>query len=104
MRGKTCISILLAVSTATFFFWRVTSSSGSVVTHRRVPEFHDWSTRHVVYPNGGFLRELDLAAMDPRASIAWRNRLPDPETRRPLRLPIRHPLLPRRRTLQRDWS
>lgn len=38
---------------------------------RPVPAFHDWSTRHLVYPEYGTLGVLRAVQSDPRAQFAW---------------------------------
>jgi len=40
-------------------------------THERVPAFHDWSTRHIVYPRVGAMNAMQAASRDPRARFLW---------------------------------
>jgi hypothetical protein len=38
----------------------------------RSPRFHDWTTRHAIYPQFGTSRTLEAARNDPRALFRWR--------------------------------
>jgi hypothetical protein len=66
---------------------------------QRVPMFHDWSTRHLVYERFGPMAAMQAASQDPRAFFGWRRRGWlggggfDPRDRDR-----------RGRDLQRDWS
>ncbi len=78
---------------------------GNVVAHRPVPEFRDWSTRHVVYSNWGYLADLNRASSDPRSIFSWRARPASPYRRLPPRPPIPWPRpRPVPSALHRDWS
>jgi hypothetical protein len=109
MQGKRTLQagVLLAVAAALTFLGVAMPGGGGVVRHERVPEFRDWSTRHVVYSNWGYFADVNKASADPRAIFSWRER---PESMR-YRFPPTHPIprpLPRPHpvasTLQRDWS
>ncbi len=41
---------------------------------QRVPTFHDWSTRHLVYARFGPMAAMQAVSQDPRAYFAWRRR------------------------------
>jgi hypothetical protein len=103
MRGKRPFStvVLLTAFVAAVFFGKAVPGGGRVAAYRAIPEFHDWSTRHVVYSRWGHLGDLHSAASDPRASFSWRRRSPDGE----YRLPPWHPIWrPRRPGINRDWA
>ncbi|MGB7848036.1 MAG: hypothetical protein WBL63_20665, partial [Candidatus Acidiferrum sp.] len=102
MRGKkyVLVGVFLAVLAASTFFGKPVRSGGRVVTHRPVSEFRDWSTRHTLFSNRGFLPDLNFASSDPRASFSWHTRSTGPHDRRPHR-PRNRPNGP---TLHRDWS
>ena len=106
MRGKRPfpIVVLLAAFVAAVLFGKVVPGGGRVTAYRPIPEFHDWSTRHVVYSRWGYLGDLHSAASDPRASFSWRRRSPDAEYRRPPWRPIWRPHRIRRPGIERDWS
>ncbi len=98
--------VLLAVATALIFLCGALSGSGVILKHARVPEFRDWSTRHAVYSNSGYLRDLNLASADSRAIFSWRARQESMRYWFPPTRPIPRRPWPRRTgsTLQRDWS
>jgi hypothetical protein len=99
------IVVLLAVFAVAMFFGRPIRGGGSVSTLRPVPEFHDWSTRHVIYSNWGYLGDVDLAASDPRAIFSWRARPVGLYHRFPPFPPIHRPRpRPAPSALHRDWS
>ncbi len=109
MRGKRTfqLGVFLAAVAVLTFLGRPLPGGGKVVTHQPVPEFHDWSTRHVVYSNWGYLADVNAASSDPRAIFSWRARPASPYHRFPPFPPIPRPR-PRPRpvssTLHRDWS
>ena len=107
MRSKSSfqIGIFLAAVAALTFLGKPIPGGGKVITHQAVPEFRDWTTRHVVYSNWGYLADMNSASSDPRAIFSWRAR-PTPLYRRfPPRPPIPRPRpRPASSTLQRDWS
>ncbi len=106
MRGKSTfqIGILFCVVVGSIFLGKTIPAGSRIVEHVRVPEFHDWSTRHVAYPNWGFAGELNSASSDPRAEFSWRRRATEPMYGRPI-WPPRHRPRPRLRgKMVRDWS
>src|SRR5271157_2714611 len=109
MRGKRTfqIGVFLAAVAVLTFLGRPLPGGGKVLTHQPVPEFHDWSTRHVVYSNWGYLADVISASSDPRAIFSWRARPASPYHRFPPFPPVPRPR-PRPRpvssTLHRDWS
>lgn len=108
MRDKRSVHIVivLAVFAVAMFFGKPMPGGGRVVTHRANPEFHDWSTRHVVYSSWGFLPDLNLAGLDARASFSWRTRAFGLHDRRPPWRPIPRPrpIRPPSPAMHRDWS
>jgi hypothetical protein len=76
MQGKRAlqVGVLLAVAAALTLLGGAMPGGGRVVTHQRVPEFRDWSTRHVVYSNWGYFADVNMASSDPRAIFSWRAR------------------------------
>lgn len=107
MLGKSSfqLGIFLAVVAALTFLGRPIPGGGEVATHQAVPEFRDWSTRHVVYSNWGYLADVNSASSDPRAIFSWRARLIGPYRRFPPLPPIPRPRpRPVSSALQRDWS
>jgi hypothetical protein len=108
MRGKRSVpvAVLLAGFAVAMFFGKPMPGGGRDVTRRRIPEFRDWSTRHVIYSSWGILPDLNLAGLDPRASFSWRTRASALFYRRPLLPPIRvpRPIRPESPSGHRDWS
>jgi hypothetical protein len=72
--------------------------------------FHDWTTRHVLYPHVGTLGALRAVESDPRAQFRWREVQqqvgPDPEFRIRSQWPSPRPPRPRLVPggIHRDWS
>ena len=107
MHGKCTfqIGLTLAVGAALLFLGKPIPGGGKVVTHQPASEFRDWSTRHVVYSNWGYLADVTRASSDPRAIFSWRARPASPDYRFPRFRPILRPLpRPASSTLHRDWS
>jgi len=107
MRGKSTfqIGLTLAVGTALMFLGRPIPGGGKVVTHQPVSEFRDWSTRHVVYSNWGYLADVNRVSSDPRAIFSWRSRQGNSYRRFPPFRPFPRPLpRPASSALHRDWS
>src|SRR5208283_4186333 len=101
MLGKSALRVgfILSVVAVASFLGNPLPGGGRVITRQPVPEFHDWSTRHLVYSNWGSLSNLNLAEADPRASFSWRARLRDPDSRREPRRPVQPPHRARHATL-----
>ena len=80
---------------------------GTDAKHRPIPEFQDWSTRHLIYSKWGWLPELNRAGTDPRASFSWRRGSTESHLRGATPSPIVG-RLPRpaatRNAMNRDWS
>ncbi len=109
MQGKRTLQVgaLLAVAAGMTLVGGTTRGGGVVVTHQRVPEFRDWSTRHVIYTNWGYLADVEKASADPRAIFGWRARPESIHYRFPPSRPIHQPVpgpRPVAPTLERDWS
>jgi len=107
MRGKKPFAtvILLAAFAAALFLGKAVPGGGRVTAYRPIPEFHDWSTRHVVYSRWGYLGNLHAASMDPRATFSWRRRSADAEYRAAPWRPIWRPRrIIRRSGIERDWA
>ena len=106
MRAKYLLPVgfLIVVLLSTIVLAKAISIPRVITPHSRVPEFHDWSTRHLVYPNTGFLKNLNAARPDPRASFSWRKRSADPTAWRLPLHPVRHPRIFHRPAMLRDWS
>ncbi len=110
MRGKRTLQfgVFVAAVAVLAFLGRPVPGGGNVVTRRPVPEFHDWSTRHVVYSNWGYLADVNSASSDPRAIFSWRARPASSYRRFPPFPPIPRPRPPLPRpvssALHRDWS
>jgi len=107
MLGKSSIQlgVFLAVVAVLTSLGKPTPGGGKIVTHRPVPVVHDWSTRHVLYSNWGYLADVNSASSDPRAIFSWRARPAGPYRRFPPFPPIPRPRpRPVFSTLYRDWS
>jgi hypothetical protein len=101
-RSKRIVAILFS----TIFFVFVIllrSSETSGTTGVRRPMFEDWSTRHLVYPHFGYLRDLEAVERDPRAIFQWWKRTESEPFRRRHRLPFPVPRRPQT-SMHRDWS
>jgi len=89
--------------------WLGLPSSGRPpqIVRRQSSEFHDWTSRHSIYPQIGPMAAMQEASRDPRAMLAWgrfqRNIQSQLFGRRP---PLERPVRPRplRTSLDRDWS
>lgn len=106
MQGKNVVQVGLIFAAFSFLasFGRTMPPGSGVGTHRPAPEFHDWSTRHLIFSNQGLLPDLHLVESDPRAFFSWRTRTSESEGRKSHRPPLR-PLRPLRRSqFERDWS
>jgi hypothetical protein len=106
VRGKSTVKILVLLSAgiASIILSNTVPAGSRVVEHVAIPEFQDWSTRHVTYPNWGFAQDLNAASKDPRARFSWRKREAAPFHRRLPVFPIHHPEHQIRPGMQRDWS
>jgi hypothetical protein len=107
MRGKSTyqIGLTLAVFAALFSLVRPMPGGGRVFTQKAVPEFRDWSTRHAIYSNWGYLADVNSASSDPRAIFSWRARPASSYRKFPPFPPIHWPRpRPVPSTLHRDWS
>ena len=83
----------------------VHASRSKGVSTPRVPMFEDWSTRHLVYPHFGVLRNLEAVERDPRSQFQWVRHSEAARAPRRFRGPL--PLPPHVQShpaLQRDWS
>jgi len=105
VRGKSTfhIGILFSFAVALLIICQTNPAGSKSVEHVAVPEFQDWSTRHVAYPNWGFAQDLDAASRDARARFSWRKREAAPYRHRPPGFPIHPPRPYVRPGMQRDW-
>jgi len=107
MRGKSTyqIGLTLALFAALISLGRPMPGGGKVFTQKAVPEFRDWSTRHLIYSNWGYLADVNSASSDPRAVFSWRARPASSYRKFPPFPPIPRPRpRPVSSALHRDWS
>ncbi len=99
------LSIIFSLIILAVALCRPLPGDGVSRERRHVSSFQDWTTRHTIYSNSGYLATLDLVDADPRSRFSQRTRFPEPEYVRRIYRPIHHPVPVRQRPgLHRDWA